>query len=129
MIALTRILKNDIRRNTQEVVISIVTGSEFNGFFYYLYMDKYDGRIRLKMITGNSIIPSNQIELLKANAKPIKAFLDKAIIQFNIGNIDISKYPIIKQLINDVYVKFGKPLKLIDINEPWILAEKYRVFK
>lgn len=129
MIALTRILKNDIRRNTQEVVISIVTGSEFSGFFYYLYMDKYDGRIRLKMITGNSIIPSNQIELLKANAKPIKAFLDKAIIQFNIGNIDISKYPIIKQLINDVYVKFGKPLKLIDINEPWILAEKYRVFK
>ena len=129
MIALTRILKNDIRRNTQEVVISIVTGSEFSGFFYYLYMDKYDGRIRLKMITGNSIIPSNQIELLKTNAKPIKAFLDKAIIQFNIGNIDISKYPIIKQLINDVYVKFGKPLKLIDINEPWILAEKYRVFK
>lgn len=129
MIALTRILKNDIRRNTQEVVISIVTGSEFSGFFYYLYMDKYDGRIRLKMITGNSIIPSNQIELLKANAKSIKAFLDKAIIQFNIGNIDISKYPIIKQLINDVYIKFGKPLKLIDINEPWILAEKYRVFK
>ena len=129
MIALTRILKNDIRRNTQEVVISIVTGSEFSGFFYYLYMDKYDGRIRLEMITGNSIIHSNQIELLKANAKSIKAFLDKAIIQFNIGNIDISKYPIIKQLINDVYIKFGKPLKLIDINEPWILAEKYRVFK
>ena len=34
MIALTRILKNDIRRNTQEVVISIATGSEFSGFFY-----------------------------------------------------------------------------------------------
>ena len=98
-------------------------------FFIYLYMDKYDGRIRLKMITGNSIIPSNQIELLKANAKSIKAFLDKAIIQFNIGNIDISKYPIIKQLLNEVYVKFGKPLKLVDINEPLILAEKYRVFK
>ena len=129
MIALTRILKNDVKRNTQEVMTTIVTGSEFSGFFYYLYMDKYDGRVRLEMITGNSIIPSNQIELLKANAKSIKAFLDKAIIQFNIGNIDISKYTIIKQLINDVYTKFGKPLKLIDINEPWILAEKYRVFK
>lgn len=129
MIALTRILKNDVKRNTQEVITTIVTGSEFSGFFYYLYMDKYDGRVRLEMITGNSIIPSNQIELLKANAKSIKAFLDKAIIQFNIGNIDISKYTIIKQLINDVYTKFGKPLKLIDINEPWILAEKYRVFK
>ncbi|MFR4520162.1 MAG: hypothetical protein ACLT40_09425 [Fusobacterium sp.] len=129
MIALTRILKNDVKRNTQEVIATIVTGSEFSGFFYYLYMNKYDGRIRLEMITGNSIIPSNQIELLKANAKSIKAFLDKAIIQFNIGNIDISKYPIIKQLINDVYVKFGKPLKLVDINEPWILAEKYRAFK
>lgn len=129
MIALTRILKNDVKRNTQEVITTIVTGSEFSGFFYYLYMNKYDGRIRLEMITGNSIIPSNQIELLKANAKSIKAFLDKAIIQFNIGNIDISKYPIIKQLINDVYVKFGKPLKLVDINEPWILAEKYRAFK
>lgn len=129
MIALTRILKNDVKRNTQEVITTIVTGSEFSGFFYYLYMNKYDGKIRLEMITGNSIIPSNQIELLKANAKSIKAFLDKAIIQFNIGNIDISKYPIIKQLINDVYVKFGKPLKLVDINEPWILAEKYRAFK
>lgn len=129
MIALTRILKNDVKRNTQEVITTIVTGSEFSGFFYYLYMNKYDGRIRLEMITGNSIIPSNQIELLKANAKSIKVFLDRAIIQFNIGNIDVSKYPIIKQLINDVYVKYGKPLKLTDINEPWILAEKYRVFK
>ena len=129
MIALTRILKNDVKRNTQEVITTIVTGSEFSGFFYYLYMDKYDGRIRLEMITGNSIIPSNQIELLKANAKSIKAFLDKAIIQFNIGNIDISKYPIIKQLINDIYTKYGKVLKLTDVNEPLILAEKYRVFK
>ena len=89
MIALTRILKNDVKRNTQEVIATIVTGSEFSGFFYYLYMNKYDGRIRLEMITGNSIIPSNQIELLKANAKSIKAFLATAIIQFNIGNIDI----------------------------------------
>lgn len=129
MIALTRILKNDIRRNTQEVVISVATSSEYSGFFYCLHIDKYDSRVRLEMITANSIIPSNQIELLKANAKSIKAFLEKAIIQFNIGNIDISKYPIIKQLINDVYVKYGKPLKLTDINEPWILAEKYRVFK
>jgi|GEM_PF-5792919 len=129
MIALTRILKNDIRRNTQEIVISVATSSEYSGFFYYLHIDKYDSRVRLEMITANSIIPSNQIELLKANAKSIKAFLEKAIIQFNIGNIDISKYPIIKQLINDVYVKYGKPLKLTDINEPWILAEKYRVFK
>ena len=129
MIALTRILKNDIRRNTQEIVISVATSSEYSGFFYCLHIDKYDSRVRLEMITANSIIPSNQIELLKANAKSIKAFLDKAIIQFNIGNIDISKYPIIKQLINDVYVKFGKPLKLVDINEPWILAEKYRAFK
>lgn len=129
MIALTRILKNDIRKNTQKVITTIVTGSEFSGFFYYLYMDKYDGRVRLEMITSNSIIPSNQIELLKANAKSIKAFLDKAIIQFNIGNIDISKYPIIKQLLNEVYIKFGKPLKLVDINEPLILAEKYRIFK
>lgn len=129
MIALTRILKNDIRRNTQEIVISVATSSEYSGFFYCLHIDKYDSRVRLEMITANSIIPSNQIELLKANAKSIKAFLDKAIIQFNIGNIDISKYPIIKQLINDVYVKYGKPLKLTDINEPWILAEKYRVFK
>lgn len=129
MIALTRILKNDIRRNTQEIVISVATSSEYSGFFYCLHIDKYDSRVRLEMITANSIIPSNQIELLKANAKSIKAFLEKAIIQFNIGNIDISKYPIIKQLINDVYVKYGKPLKLTDINEPWILAEKYRVFK
>lgn len=129
MIALTRILKNDVKRNTQEVITTIVTGSEFSGFFYYLYMDKYDGRIRLEMITGNSIIPSNQIELLKANAKSIKAFLDKAIVQFNIGNIDISEYPIIKQLINDIYTKYGKVLKLTDVNEPLILAEKYRVFK
>lgn len=129
MIALTRILKNDIRRNTQEIITTIVTVSEFSGFFYYLHMDKYDGRVRLEMITGNSLIPSNQIELLKANAKSIKAFLDKAIVQFNIGNIDISKYPIIKQLINDIYTKYGKILKLTDVNEPWILAEKYRVFK
>ena len=129
MIVLTRILKNDIRKNTQEIIISIATNSEYSGFSYYLNMDKYDSRLRLEMVTGNSIIPTNEIQLLKANAKSIKAFLDKAIIQFNIGNINISQYPIIKQLINDIYADYGKFLKLTDINEPWILAEKYRVFK
>lgn len=129
MIVLTRILKNNIRENKQEIIISIATNSEYSGFSYYLHMDKYDSRLRLEMVTGNSIIPTNEIQLLKANAKSIKAFLDKAIVQFNVGNINISQYPIIKQLINDVYSDYGKFLKLTDINEPLILAEKYRAFK
>lgn len=129
MIILSKILKNDIIRNKQVVKLAFITSSEYERFSYYLHMDKVNSKLRIEMITNTNIIPSNPIELLKANSKAIHKYLNKVIIQFNKGNINILQYPIIKSMLNEIKAKFGKPLKLIDIEEPEILIEKYRVFK
>lgn len=129
MILLSKILKNDIRRNEQTIKLAFITSSEFDGFLYYLHMDKVDSRLRVEMITGTNIIPSNDIELLKTHSKSIHKYLNEVIIQFNKGNINIKQYPILKSMLNDIKTKFGKPLKLIDIEEPTILIEKYKIFK
>lgn len=129
MILLSKILKNDIRRNEQTIKLAFITSSEFDGFLYYLHMDKVDSRLRVEMITGTNIIPSNDMELLKTHSKSIHKYLNEVIIQFNKGNINIKQYPILKSMLNDIKTKFGKPLKLIDIEEPTILIEKYKIFK
>lgn len=129
MIALVKICVNDIFNNIQRIRTVVATGSETGGFFSYLYLDKKDGRVRVDMITADSLLPGTEVELIRANPKKIFDYFNNAIIEFNKGNIDVSDYPIIRNIVLEIKQKYKDIFPLEEVKEPSDLSAKYEFIR